>query len=154
VLAADPALIPSMLYWVRAGYVPTNAAYANATYPGDTDTTDANGNPLGGTVGPMAWAKVLTAPAIQSPTPIQAPTAAPTPAPTDTPTASLFRPDTTTEARSIAAYTNLVNIEIGTVDFTSTGSQAILSTGGTLVVSDFATPVVRRNGVAAAPPGS
>ena len=153
-LAANPSLIPSMMQWVRAGYAPTNPAYANATYPGDTLMTDANGNPLGGTVGPMAWTPAQTSAAIQSAAPIQAPTAAPTPTPTDTPIASLFRADTTTEARSIAAYTNLVNIEIGTVDFTSTGSQAILSTGGTLVFCDLATPVVRRNGRAAAPPGS
>jgi hypothetical protein len=55
VLSLNASLIPSMLAWVRAGYAPTNVAYANATYPGDTLTTDANGNPLNGTVGPMAY---------------------------------------------------------------------------------------------------
>ena len=57
-LQANPSLVPSMIQWVRAGYVPTNSAYLHATYPGDTLTTDANGNPLNGTVGPMGVALV------------------------------------------------------------------------------------------------
>ena len=54
-IKANPGLITAMVQWVRAGYVPTNAAYANATYPGDTMTLDANGNALNGTVGPMGY---------------------------------------------------------------------------------------------------
>ncbi len=54
-LQANPSLVPTMINWVRAGYVPTNVAYKNATYPGDTMTTDANGNPMNGTVGPMGF---------------------------------------------------------------------------------------------------
>ena len=62
VLSSNPVLITSEIEWVRAGYAPTNVAYANATYPGDQLNTDANGNPLNGTVSPMAYtgADVLT----------------------------------------------------------------------------------------------
>jgi hypothetical protein len=59
-LQANPSLVPTMLQWVRAGYVPTNVAYKNATYPGDTMTTDANGNALNGTIGPMGFPSVAT----------------------------------------------------------------------------------------------
>jgi len=54
-LAAQPSLIPSMMTWVRAGYVPTNSALKGATYSGDAATLDANGNPLNGTIGPMGY---------------------------------------------------------------------------------------------------
>ena len=54
-LLATPSLIPSMLTWVRAGYVPTNVAFKGATYAGDAFTTDANGNPANGTVGPLGY---------------------------------------------------------------------------------------------------
>ncbi len=54
-LEANPSLIASAMTWIKAGFVPTNAAYHNATYPGDAATTDANGNPLNGTVGPMGF---------------------------------------------------------------------------------------------------
>lgn len=54
-LATDPTLILSMMHWVRSGYVPLNTALWGATYPGDTLTLDANGNPLRGTIGPMAY---------------------------------------------------------------------------------------------------
>ncbi len=60
VLAANTTLIPSMLTWVRAGYVPMNVALKNATYPGDAMTTDANGNPLNGTIGPMGYPSSAT----------------------------------------------------------------------------------------------
>jgi hypothetical protein len=57
-LASNPSLIgqanTGLLAWVRAGFVPTNQNLANATYPGDAATTDAAGNPLGGTIGAMA----------------------------------------------------------------------------------------------------
>jgi hypothetical protein len=52
-LQANPQDLGELLTWVRAGYAPTNVAYANATYSGDPLSTDANGNPLTGTVGPM-----------------------------------------------------------------------------------------------------
>ncbi len=56
-LAADPSLITvastGLIPWVLAGYVPTNAAYQNATYPGDPATTGADGLPLNGTIGPL-----------------------------------------------------------------------------------------------------
>ncbi len=55
VLLANTSLIPSLLTWVRAGYVPTNIALKNATYPGDPTTTDASGNPQNGTIGPMGY---------------------------------------------------------------------------------------------------
>ena len=54
-LQATPSLIPSMITWVKAGYVPTNAVFAHTTYSGDTFTTDANGNPANGTVGPLGF---------------------------------------------------------------------------------------------------
>jgi hypothetical protein len=54
-LVANPSLVSQMMYWVRAGYAPTNPTYQNATYPGDAMKTDANGNPLQGTLGPMAF---------------------------------------------------------------------------------------------------
>ena len=44
-LATSPAaLIPAMMAWVRAGFVPTNTALQAASYPGDSSSTDANGN--------------------------------------------------------------------------------------------------------------
>jgi len=55
-LLAKPSLLPSMLTWVRYGYSPTNAAFLNTTYAGDTQTTDANGNLNNGAVGPMGCA--------------------------------------------------------------------------------------------------
>jgi hypothetical protein len=52
--------IPAVLQWVRAGFHPTAVAltaYTDAThaFPGDTLTTDAAGNPLGGTLGALAY---------------------------------------------------------------------------------------------------
>lgn len=44
-----------LLWWVYAGFRPTNTSYNNATFSGDTATTDAAGNPLGGALGAMAW---------------------------------------------------------------------------------------------------
>ncbi len=52
-LRLDPTLVPSMMAWVLAGYVPTNAALLGATYPGDPATTGANGLALNGTIGPL-----------------------------------------------------------------------------------------------------
>jgi hypothetical protein len=52
-LLANPWLVGSMMTWVRQGYIPTNPALLNATYPDDPLTTDANGNPLNGNIGPM-----------------------------------------------------------------------------------------------------
>lgn len=57
-LQANPSLTTGtngLISWVRAGFVPQNASYANTTYSGDALTTDANGNPLNGTVGPMGY---------------------------------------------------------------------------------------------------
>jgi hypothetical protein len=42
--------------------VPKNLAYGNASYPGDALTTDANGNALNGTVGPMGVPSPTTLP--------------------------------------------------------------------------------------------
>jgi hypothetical protein len=47
--------IPALLAFVRSKHRPTNAAYANASYSGDLQTTDAAGNALGGTLGAMAY---------------------------------------------------------------------------------------------------
>lgn len=58
-LAANPSLIPSMMTWVRAGFVPTSVAYQATSYPGDASTTDANGSSWAGGspgVGPMSLA--------------------------------------------------------------------------------------------------
>ncbi len=63
-LLANPALITQaatgLLAWVRAGYVPTNAAFAHTSYSGDTWTTDAAGNAANGTVGPMGYPSAAT----------------------------------------------------------------------------------------------
>lgn len=50
----------ALLAWSLAGFVPRNSAYtarydATHAFPGDTTTTDAAGNPTGGTVGAMAY---------------------------------------------------------------------------------------------------
>jgi hypothetical protein len=66
-IQANPGQVGALLTWVKAGYVPTNNAYLHATYPGDAATTDANGNPLNGTVGPMGFLIVATAGKIQKP---------------------------------------------------------------------------------------
>lgn len=51
-LAANPSLIglagTGLLYWVRAGFAPQNTNLKAASYPGDTSTVDANGNPWPG----------------------------------------------------------------------------------------------------------
>ncbi len=58
-LLANPALVAQpgtgLIPWVKAGYIPKNAAFANATYSGDATTTDALGNPQNGTVGPLGY---------------------------------------------------------------------------------------------------
>jgi len=64
-LAANPGLISGntgLLNWVRAGFAPTNPAFLNTTYGGDALTTDANGNPLGGTIGPMGTLLLMLSP--------------------------------------------------------------------------------------------
>ncbi len=59
-LSTNPAtLIPSLLSWVRAGFVPTNSALEAASYPSDPMTVDANGNAWLGSgpdIGAMAYA--------------------------------------------------------------------------------------------------
>jgi hypothetical protein len=47
--------LPAFLAFVREKHRPTNPAFANATYPGDPMTVDAAGNPMGGTIGAMAY---------------------------------------------------------------------------------------------------
>ena len=47
--------LAAWLTYIRDAYRPTNAALANATYPGDATTTDAAGNALAGTIGAMAY---------------------------------------------------------------------------------------------------
>ncbi len=62
-IQANPSQIPTMIQWVRAGYVPTNIAYQATSYPGDTSTTDANGTAWPGGapgVGPMAYKAAST----------------------------------------------------------------------------------------------
>jgi len=58
-LVANPSLLTQattgLVPYVLAGYVPTNAAFLNTTYSGDSLTTDAAGNPLNGTVGPLGY---------------------------------------------------------------------------------------------------
>ncbi len=60
-LAANPALIAQagtgLLQWVRAGFVPQNATYHNASYPADAATVDANGTAYVGVpdTGAMAY---------------------------------------------------------------------------------------------------
>lgn len=51
--------LSALLAYVREMVRPTNPDYANATYPGDAATTDAAGNPLGGTIGAMAYLAAL-----------------------------------------------------------------------------------------------
>lgn len=52
-LLANPSQVASLRSWVFAGFMPTNASYRNATYPGDAATLDASGGALNGTVGSM-----------------------------------------------------------------------------------------------------
>jgi hypothetical protein len=71
ILQANPLLLNSgsttgLFYWVRAGYVPTNSALMNGTFSGDTAVTDANGNPLNGTIGPLGFDVFMPAWAQQS----------------------------------------------------------------------------------------
>ena len=57
-LATASADIPAMMLWVRTGYQPTVNVYATS-YPGDTSTVDANGNPWPGGMpgmGAVRWA--------------------------------------------------------------------------------------------------
>lgn len=60
-LAANPKLVPVLIAWIQAGFVPTNPAVtayydSSHAFPGDTATADAAGNPLNGTLGAMAYA--------------------------------------------------------------------------------------------------
>lgn len=63
-IAANPGLIQGpngLIRWVRSQYVPTNITLKGATYAGDSLTTDANGNPMNGTIGPMGYPSAATA---------------------------------------------------------------------------------------------
>ncbi len=70
-ISANPALIgqatTGLLAWVRAGFQPQNAALSNASYAGDSSTTDAAGNswPTGPGIGAMA--AIIGNPAVDGP---------------------------------------------------------------------------------------
>lgn len=66
-LVSNPSLVgqanTGLLAWVRAGWRPKNASLKAASYPGDTSTADAAGNPWPGGapgIGAMGWTDGLT----------------------------------------------------------------------------------------------